>query len=519
MKIRLVMALLDTMNNERQDLASPLTTAVRDILDPNANTDIPELIKYESISRQFQAPGMDCPVSTKLYAVWGRAPKHISTKRCILASGDADDYAIELEQLVLNHAGVRLSPSLASSKEYRAALRLLSHLENSASFDKFISRDFADSEVVERWEKLIRRDKTIEALRQAEKKRNAEALRTALMEAEEACDDDPDGGDAILQSARELLPLLENEVRVRKEKEEGKKAAEAEKETARLAAFREEAEAFERWKEEEKQKALARIAGEGGDAGENPPTNAPPATGSGRGRGLTLPSWMTSIDSLTASSGTGGNDKCANNAAVASDAAAEIQAMEEAKSLVSSIMVSEVVVQPPPAASTAANVGAAGRGRGVSNAPAWMTQQGADATSTSEQSHQTTGIESATTPQVQAPSMIAAGRGRGNLSNLPAWMTISSPAGPGSQTLAPESSDERFADANETGEKQAFDQDASQSNKKAKIEVEQPESFHFTLSISMKPSMLPEFVASVRTRIEEDATKQGGSAKIERAED
>ena len=98
-------------------------------------------------------------------------------------------------------------------------------------------------------------------------------------------------------------------------------------------------------------------------------------------------------------------------------------------------------------------------------------------------------------------------------------MTISSPASPGSQTLAPESSDERFADANETGEKQAFDQDSSQSNKKAKIEVEQPGSFNFTLSISIMPSMLPEFVASVRTRIEEDATKQGGSAKIERAED
>ena len=508
------MALLSSMNNDRQE-ASPQfnTTAGRDFLDQTVDSDVPELIKYEGISRQFQAPGMDSATTTKLYAVWGRAPKHMSTKRCILASGDADDYAIELEQLILNHAGVRLSPSLASSRECRAAFRLLYHLENNASFNKFIARDFADSEVVERWRKLVAREKAIEALRRAEKKRDAEALRSALMKAEEACDDDPDGGDAILKSARELLPQLEDEIRIRKEAEERKKAAEEEKEAARLAAVKEEKEAFERWKEEEKQRALANIAGDGNDASNNPSANAPPVAGSGRGRGLTLPSWMTSADSLKRS--TEENSEGIGTTTTMGEEKAEIQAMEEAKSLVSSIM-SEVVTDPPPAEASA------GRGRGVSNAPAWMTQQGFDNAPDSEA--QPEHMESAANSQAQVPtSLIAAGRGRGNVSNLPAWMTSSASAGPKSQVFASESSDDRFANANEAAAKRTSevsgDNDALQPNKKVKVQVEQPQNFKFALSISIQPSKLPEFVASVRPRIEEGAKNQGGSAKLERVED
>lgn len=509
-KLRLVLTLLQSMNNEnRSDFSSsPDTNTARDFLDPLATIDIPELVKYEGLVREFKAPGMDSAKSTKLYAVWGRAPKHVSTKRCLLVSGDADDYTIELEQLVLNHSGVRLGSSL-TSKEYRATLRLLSHLENDNSFTKFVARDFADNEVVERWNKVNIREKATRALQQAEKKRDAKALRCALIEAEKACDDDSDGGDAILQNARELLSQLEDEIRLREEKEEKKKATEEAEEAERLAAVKEEKEAFERWKEEEKQKAIARISGEDGGTEVN---NAPPVAGSGRGRGLILPSWMTSADSLKASTQATDGDGADTTAQPEVEVPAERQALEEAKSLVSSIM-SEAVTEPQ----SEAPVGSAdivGRGRGVSNAPAWMTEQSAGAVPASE---------SSVPPQGPA-NMAAAGRGRGNVSNLPAWMTNSSAsADPGAQVVAPEPSDDRFADANETTGKRNLDDsedtDVAQPKKKAKAEVEQPQNFNFTLSVNIPPSALPAFVASVRPRVEEDATNQGGSAKLERVDD
>ena len=60
MRIRLVLALLHAMNNDDVDHSLQFnTTAGRDFLDPSVDTDVPELIKYEGISRQFQAPGMD----------------------------------------------------------------------------------------------------------------------------------------------------------------------------------------------------------------------------------------------------------------------------------------------------------------------------------------------------------------------------------------------------------------------------------------------------------------------------
>ncbi len=481
---------------------------MREFLDPLATVDIPELVKYEGLTREFQAPDHSA-ISTKLYAVWGKPPKHVSNKRCVLASGDADDYAIELEQLVLNHSGVRLSPSLASAKEYRATLRLLSHLENEMSFNKFVARDFADNEVVERWNKLNIREKAIEALQQAEKKRDVKALRCALIAAEKACDDDPDGGDAILQSARELLPQLEDEIRLREEAEEMKKAAEETEEAERLAAVKEEKEAFERWKEGEKQKAMARIAGEDGGT----ESNAPPVAGSGRGRGLTLPSWMTSADSLKASTQATDGDGTDTTAQPEVEVPAERQALEEAKSLVSSIM-SETVTDSQPA-TPAGTFGAVGRGRGVSNAPAWMTEQIDNAAPASE----------STASSRQGPaSMTAAGRRRGNVSNLPAWMTNSSAStDPGAQVVASDPPDDRFADANETTGKRNFGDsegtDAAQPKKKAKAEVEQPQKFNFTLSVNIPPSALPAFVASVRPRVEEDAKTQGGSAKLERVDD
>ena len=75
------------MNNDRQETSPQFNPTVgRDFLDPTVDSDVPELIKYEGLSRQFQAPGMDSAISTKLYAVWGRAPKHISTKRCTARS-------------------------------------------------------------------------------------------------------------------------------------------------------------------------------------------------------------------------------------------------------------------------------------------------------------------------------------------------------------------------------------------------------------------------------------------------
>ena len=171
---------------------------------------------------------------------------------------------------------------------------------------------------------------------------------------------------------------------------------------------------------------------------------------------------------------------------------------------------SEAVTEPQ----SEAPVGSAdivGRGRGVSNAPAWMAEQSADAVPASE---------SAAPPSVPA-NIAAAGRGRGNVSNLPAWMTNSSAStDPGAQVVASDPPDDRFADANETTGKRNSDDseviDATQPNKKAKVEVEQPQKFNFTLSVNIPPSALPAFVASVRPRVEEDAKKQGGSAKLER---
>jgi hypothetical protein len=118
----------------------------------------------------------------------GARYKHITSQRCILVSGEPEDYSVELEQLVLNHVGIRSGPSLATTKAYRAALRLLSHLENDKSFEKFLRRDFADSEVTHRWRQLSKRHLLFKQLAMAEEGEDPKSLRDALINAEEVCE-------------------------------------------------------------------------------------------------------------------------------------------------------------------------------------------------------------------------------------------------------------------------------------------------------------------------------------------
>mmetsp|Transcript_24344 Transcript_24344/g.50200 ORF Transcript_24344/g.50200 Transcript_24344/m.50200 type:complete len:920 (-) Transcript_24344:275-3034(-) len=530
-KLQLVFALLKAMEAERVEAEGsslPSASSTRDFLDPTHEP--PILVKHESLSREFQAPVMNSAV--RLYAVWGRAPTQISTKRCILASGDADDYSVELEQLVLNHVGIRLSPMLASSREYRAALRLLSHLESNTSFDKFVRRDFNDSDVVARWKRLLERSKAIGALRTAEKGRDADALRNALMVAEEACEDDEDGGDSILKTARELLPKLEEVARVRKEADERRIAEEQEKEAVRLAAIREEKEAFERWKEEEKEKALARLASKDGGGAQAshstgataPPSSAGPDSSRGRGRGLLLPAWMTSADALEPSGSVSAGR--VDDALAGGDIATKEneQAMEEAKSLVSSIMgeaggtCAETGKTPPHEPAVPKDFGVVGRGRGISNAPAWMAKLG-DGSSTEPAE-----VVASITPKTAAAAApaAAAGRDRGNISNLPAWMASASGTGAQSSTSAAQNKDGEFADADEAsaakrGVQEEADGDGDAANtrpsKKAKIELK---SFEFSLKVQLEPSKLPDFVASARSKVQERAQSHGGSATLER---
>lgn len=64
----------------------------------------------------------------------------MTQKKCILVSGGAEDYSVELEELILEHVGGAISGPSSQTKPYRAAIRLLSHIENENSFTKFLNR-------------------------------------------------------------------------------------------------------------------------------------------------------------------------------------------------------------------------------------------------------------------------------------------------------------------------------------------------------------------------------------------
>eukprot|EP00978_Attheya_sp_CCMP212_P009862 scaffold23476_cov53-Attheya_sp.AAC.5 len=503
LKLQLVCALLKTIDVERiGDDTRASTEAAADercgFLKPSY--DPPLILRHESLTTEFRVPGMSSPSLNSLYAMWGRAPKHITSHRCVLVSGEPEDYSVELEQLVLNLVGIRSGPSLATTKAYRAALRLLSHLENDNSFEKFLRRDFAESEVTHRWRKLSKRRLVLKQLATAEEGQEPKSLRDALIKAEEVCEDDDDEGDMLLKSARELLPKLEAETKARLETEELEKAKEKELQAKREALVREGKEAFEQWKVDEKEKAISKIAGavpmdEYGD-------NSNAIVGRGRGRGLTLPAWVTS--------GAGApKEVMAKDEIVEPEGIGAIDlltpAMEEAKSLVSSIMGEEgkTYIENLPvfqhargneshgATDTALEViplSGVGRGRGISNLPAWITAANVESTK-------------------PAPHL-----GRG-VTNLPAWMTSTSVAAH-DDTTTPDTTD-----VNQTVPKRCRPDtlvgDTKESNpieKKSRLEAP---SFQLSIKGTMERSELTQFVAWLRPKIEDRAQLHKGSAILE----
>jgi hypothetical protein len=178
------------------------------------------------------------------------------------------------------------------------------------------------------------------------------------------------------------------------------------------------------------------------------------------------------------------------------------KAIEEAKSLVSSIIGESVGAETLLQEASAIGV--------VSSS--WMTTQD-EALETSEQS-------SSTAPEAAQVTIPTAGlgRGRGNVSNLPAWMTESSAAG--APSSAPTDGGAKFADADETSPAKRVgsnneEEEEGRPNKKAKLETKD---FEFTLKVTLDPAKLPDFIASFRSTIEEAGTRGGGSAKLERVD-
>ncbi|KAL7547153.1 hypothetical protein ACHAWF_010471 [Thalassiosira exigua] len=396
--------------------------------------DSPLIIRHDSLGREFRAPGIE-PLYTPMYAVFGRTPK--SKEKCILVCGGPDDYSVELEELILRLVGITSSPS-SQTKPYRAAMRLLSHLENDASFNKFLERDFADFEAVtKRWLHLVERNSTIESLQKAEKAKDAKELRRILISAEELFENDPDGGDALIQTARDLLSVLEAKARDERVKERDsvlkqlKEAATA-KDAMLLRSILVRAE--ELCKDDlngygaELQSArnvLSHIEVEAKGNG----------AGRGRGVGRTLPAWMTSNDGPTAGKlepGSSGkapqnNGKSDNMSIPSISVKTETDCQRGGvapspgedpwghNSLLQHSNEAPGIPQPVPSAQVnstdgcpsmslphmaAGNSDGIGRGRGVSNIPAWMEKG----------------------EKLLVGPTAAASRGRG-ITNLPAWMT------------------------------------------------------------------------------------------------
>jgi len=428
-RVQLVCALLKSMEIDRVessgDAIDQASSSEKNcFLAPNYEP--LDVLRYESLTREFKAPSMNEPVLTPMYAVFGRAPK--SQKKCVLVSGGPEDYSIELEELISGYVGVLSGPA-TQTKPYRAAIRLLSHLENEASFTKFVNRDFGDSDAAQRWRDITERNKTLDNLRKAELAKDAKKLRSLLITAEELCEDDPDGGDAVLQGARDLLAALEeNEANLRRMKErketlDNLRKAELAKDAKTLRSLLINAEAL---CEDDPdggdmvlqpaRDLLTSLENEAASNARGTENNAL-SCGRGRGVGRTLPSWMNSIDGPTAAPG---------------------------------VETSEAAVGPEPVTS--------GRGRGVSNQPAWMTsEKGVTVTAATfdsvkleeedavvpsnlpplmsngdpppvgrdpfcDNSTQEGDLSASVTSLARVDPKAGVGRGRG-VSNLPAWMT------------------------------------------------------------------------------------------------
>jgi len=299
-KIQMVCALLKAMEQDRIDSSQtqPASNSQNAFLSSSYEPHL--VIRHNLLSTEFQGPGMSTPTVAPRYAVFGSAPRN--QRKCILVAGGPADYSVELEELILGHVGV-LSGQSSQTKPYRAALRLLSHLEKDNCFLKFLNRDFCSYEVTQLWKKLIGRQQILGSLKEAERAKDAKALRRLLIIAEELCEDDSDSGEAVLGEARELLASLEADAKMWRTKDrnhvivqlkEAEKAKDLEA-LRRLLAIAENIcigdvalhparDVLSSLEKEASSKSA--------EDSRNAATNVA-SVGRGRGAGRTLPAWMT----------------------------------------------------------------------------------------------------------------------------------------------------------------------------------------------------------------------------------
>mmetsp|Transcript_25404 Transcript_25404/g.69999 ORF Transcript_25404/g.69999 Transcript_25404/m.69999 type:complete len:843 (+) Transcript_25404:809-3337(+) len=390
-KLQLIFALLREMNSERQHRHTNISS--RENLYLTNSYDPFMTVRHDSLIREFQAPGMEKPSSIHLYAMFGSSPK-LSKNRYILLSGGPEDYSVELEELVLDHVGIRSTTSMVHMKPCRAAVRLLSHIENDTSFMKFVDRDFADYEATATWKALMERKEVLRELAIAENNKDRLALRRLLMRSEELCENDPDGGDEMLKNARDLLPILEKEVEERRKREQEKL-----EQSKKIADCRHDNDSStELGQGRGKSRTLPAWTTSTSSSVNVDDSNTPGPQG--RGRGISnLPAWMTS-DSVTATS----------------ESMESTTPNKESKTDVEELNDSKFADADDDCEKSVHALGI-GRGRGVCNLPAWVTSNKTDnitSTKSNSMSNETATINS---------SLDGLGRGRGRgVNNLPAWI-------------------------------------------------------------------------------------------------
>ena len=296
------------------------------------------------LSRELTAP-TGAKTTTKLHALWGRV-RDVEGPQ-LLVAGDADDYGPQAEELALSRCGVRAVDARA-----RNVLRLLSALEDSNRFEKRAGRltTADDRGAVASWREAEATRRRDEALTDA----------TTLQNLELALADADGASPGAVSAAEARLEALREEAAAEKQKREVDAAAkrEAKAKKRRLLA---DADSL--------LQAACDDAAAAGDDDDDEYDPAEPAvknggaapTLAGRGRGVSnLPAWMTP----------GGPGAASESGAASSGAASSGAASPPPTSW-------GVPLSPPP--NNGAPPALAGRGRGVSNLPAWMSGDGAPA--------------------------------------------------------------------------------------------------------------------------------------------
>ena len=105
---------------------------------------MPALTRYQSIALVFKTPRMAEPERRSVFAVWGAGASAASPTRALFIAASPEDYAAELEGLVLALVygpSIQASSSTPSERPTKV-LRLLSFLEDEEKFLKFLHRDF-----------------------------------------------------------------------------------------------------------------------------------------------------------------------------------------------------------------------------------------------------------------------------------------------------------------------------------------------------------------------------------------